>query len=98
MCSCTTCTRARSLERTIKSGSRHRIMREVKEVLEHLECSELDNDVNRMIFQGTWPGSVKILERALVKAREHEQKEAVERPRKRPVPTSAGVSETAQVS
>ncbi len=35
--------------------------------------AEEQNDVNKMIMAGTWPGSVDILIRALARAQKYEQ-------------------------
>lgn len=44
-------------------------------VYDELLETQMDNDYKRAILDGSWPGSVEILEKALVKAKAKQQEE-----------------------
>jgi hypothetical protein len=45
----------------------------IDELYERSCMAEEENDVNKMILAGTWPGSVDILVNALIKAQKYER-------------------------
>jgi hypothetical protein len=72
-CNCELHKRERRIDLIIRNGSRRQIRRMVYKVLEDFYMADFDNTVKAEILKGTWTDSVRILEQALVRAREHEK-------------------------
>lgn len=75
---CRICADDRVFKRAIQSartGSRVQIEKAIQNLIGWVCNLQFDNDYDRCILSGSWPGSVGILERALEKARIHEAEE-----------------------
>ena len=82
MCNCRWCKLSRRARRTMLNGSRPQMRRLINELMNCLINTSDDLNYDQAILDGSWPGSVEILTRALAraetKAKELEAREAKE--------------------
>jgi hypothetical protein len=68
-CLCFSCKLHRRAQRVMKNGS-HRQKNDLIKELGNYWCEESeDNSYHKCILDGSWPGSVEILERSLIEAK-----------------------------
>lgn len=65
VCQCALCTRHRHVRATIQSGTREELCKLIDELSEQLLEVECDRDYRAAILDGSWPGAVELLQRAL---------------------------------
>lgn len=68
-CDCKVCLRSRRIQRAMKRRDPDVLIAIINELYEELEGESTDASHQRAILDGSWPGSVEILERALEHAR-----------------------------
>ena len=69
MCTCQFCKLSRRVRRTTKNGSRPQMRKLIEELFNRVGNAEENLDYRMAILDGSWPQSVEILERSLVKGK-----------------------------
>jgi transcriptional regulator of acetoin/glycerol metabolism len=70
MCDCKYCKRSQEIDAIIASRDVDELVKLIRETQEYEANIALDLEVCEAVLDGSWPGAVEQLERALVKAKE----------------------------
>jgi len=68
-CNCYYCMRGRKITAAIRERNTDTLITLLKELSNRMIMAEFDVEYFRSIFDGSWPSSIEILEKALLKAK-----------------------------